>query len=68
MNALAIQRALLRQFGLRIEPEMSRYVERQLLEARTGLTMRAIPVIGGNARTGIPMRQWIESASLTNDA
>ena len=66
MDALAIQRAMLRDHNLRIEAEMSKYVAQQFADVQNGLTLGAIPVIGGNARTGMPLRKTIELTALTN--
>jgi hypothetical protein len=46
---------MLAQFGIRIEPEMGLYVLRQL-ETPGG---DAFPVMGGDARTGAPVRRVI---------
>jgi len=53
-----VQKRLLEHYGLRVEPEMGRYVLRQL--AQTGKALGALPVIGGNARTGVPVRALID--------
>jgi hypothetical protein len=51
---------MLAQFGIRIEPEMGLYVLRQL-EAPSGDTF---PVMGGDARTGAPVRRVIPIAAF----
>jgi hypothetical protein len=56
----AIQRALLSQYGLRIDPVMGEYVLANLRSAGSG----SLPVIGGDARTGVPMRTTIDLDAL----
>jgi hypothetical protein len=56
----AIQRALLSQYGLRIEPAMGEYVLSRLQSSGAG----SLPVIGGDARTGVPMRAMIDLGTL----
>ncbi len=51
---------MLAQFGIRIEPAMSRYVLRQL-EQRT---QSSFSVIGGDARTGVPIRRLVPVAAF----
>ena len=55
MNAHDIRQILLRDYGLRIGPHMSRYILSQLRPQRT----QPLFVIGGDARTGVPVRQAI---------
>ena len=55
---------MLKQYGLRIGPAMGRYVLEQLSRARTGPSVRLFPVIGGDARTGVPKRQVIPAQEL----
>lgn len=55
MDAGEVRRRMLAQFGIRIEPAMSRYVLRQF-EAGPG---ESIPIMGGDARTGVPVRRFI---------
>ena len=56
-----IQRRLLDAYGIRVEPEMARYVLRRLTDDPS----LKLNVIGGNARTGTPMRTLIDPARLT---
>jgi hypothetical protein len=51
LSAQEIQASLLGA-GIRIDAEMAAYVERQLAARRQG----KIAILGGNARTGVPMR------------
>jgi hypothetical protein len=45
---------------MRIQPEMGQYVARQLSKS----SLDSIPVIGGNARTGVAIRQLIAAKDL----
>jgi hypothetical protein len=56
----AIQRALLSQYGIRIDPAMSEYILSNLQSSESG----SLPVIGGDARTGVPMRTLINLGKL----
>jgi hypothetical protein len=60
VDAEEVRNLLLTKLGLRIEPEMSRYVAAQLAHADG-----AVAVIGGDARTGRPIRQFIVPAELS---
>jgi hypothetical protein len=55
---------MLKQYGLRIGPAMGRYVLEQLARARTGSSVTLFPVIGGDARTGVPRRTIIPAQEL----
>ena len=59
MEASEVTRAILERFGVRIEPEMTRYALRQLESSAA-----SFPVMGGDARTGVPMRLLIDPAKL----
>lgn len=61
MDAGEVRRRMLAQFGIRIEPEMGLYVLRQL-ESASGETF---PVMGGDARTGTPVRRVIPVNAFT---
>ena len=65
MDEREIRRRLIAQFGIRIEPHMSRYV---LGRIRSGAGN--IPVMGGDARTGVPLRTMVNltEASPARDA
>jgi hypothetical protein len=58
-----MQRRVLAKYGIRVEPEMSAYVLRRLAQA--GDALRELPVIGGEARTGAPMRTTIDPTALS---
>ena len=51
---------LLKRFGLRVQPEMGGFVLARLRESRD-LT---IPIMAGDARTGVPVRQLLASNEL----
>ena len=57
MDEREIRRRLLAQFGIRIEPHMSRYVL-----GRLGAGDSDVPVMGGDARTGVPLRTVVKLA------
>jgi hypothetical protein len=65
-----VQRLFLRQFKLRIEPEMARYVLRHMNQGTaapptTIATIAAtLPVMGADARTGVPLRQFVAPQDL----
>jgi hypothetical protein len=59
-----VQQRLLDLYGIRVEPEMGRYVMRMLTSGGAS----KLPVIGGNAKTGMPMRTLIDPAVLQNNA
>lgn len=63
MEVNEIQQRLLASYGIRVEPEMCRYVIRSLEQA--GRALRELPVIGGDARTGIPLRVMVDPTRLT---
>jgi len=60
-----LQRRLLQHYGLRVEDEMGHYVLRRLTQA--GQALAELPVIGGDARTGMPLRISVSSTSLRAD-
>ena len=71
VQALDLQRLFLRQHGIRIEPEMAHYVLRCL--SRGGTAPAApigapVPIMGADARTGLPLRQVIDLTSLGGDS
>src|SRR5689334_10808594 len=47
-----LQQKILGAYGIVVEPQMAKYVLRCLQQA--GGALRELPVIGGNARTGVP--------------
>ena len=64
MDAVDVRKRMLAQFGIRIEPAMSAYVLRQLAQ-RPGAGA-TFPVMGGDARTGVPVRRFIPVAAFTS--
>ena len=62
MDGEAIRQKMLESYGLRVEPHMSDYVARRLKQA--GVALRELPVIGGEARTGMPIRKMINLAQF----
>jgi hypothetical protein len=58
----AIRKRMLDAYGIRVEPHMSDYVARRLKQA--GDALRELPIIGGEARTGMPIRKIINLAQL----
>jgi hypothetical protein len=59
VDAEDIRRLLLSKLGLRIEPEMSRY-----LAARLENSGEAVAVMAGDARTGAPIRRLIAPVEI----
>ena len=57
-----VRKRMLEAYGIRVEPEMSEYVSRQLRQA--GNALRELPIIGGEARTGMPVRTTIDLQRL----
>ena len=66
MEAREIERRLLEHYGIRVDAEMTRYVARRLTPASRAL--RELPVIGGAARTGRPLRVMIDPAAMQQAA
>ncbi|MGB7159748.1 MAG: hypothetical protein WBD40_16905 [Tepidisphaeraceae bacterium] len=60
MDAAEVRRRMLAQFGIRIEPAMSAYVLRQL----GNRAVASFPVMGGDARTGVPVRRVIPRSAF----
>jgi hypothetical protein len=61
-----IERRMLSAYGVRVEPAMSEYIARRL--AAAGAALRELPVIGGDARTGLPTRVVVDPSRLTAPA
>jgi hypothetical protein len=59
-----IRQAFLRKYGLRIGPEMVRYVQEQLTGDESKTIPKIIPVMGADARTGVAIRQLLPQADL----
>ena len=51
-----VQQALLREYGIRVQPHMAGYVLNRLRAGAGGAIFGTLPVIGGDARTGVPLR------------
>lgn len=66
MDARDVRRRMLAQFGIRIEPHMTQYVLDQL--AGASAADASFPVMGGDARTGAPVRRFIPAAAFINSA
>ncbi len=62
MDGEELRKRMLDAYGIRVEPEMSEYVLRRLRQA--GNALRELPVIGGEARTGRPVRTMVDLARL----
>ncbi len=60
MDTAEVRTRLLAQYGIRIDPAMGRYVLRQLQEP-AGDTF---PIMGGDARTGVPVRRLIAASAF----
>ena len=56
----ALQRMLLDEHGLRVSDAMSQYIAKNVQSTGTD----EIPVIGGDAKTGVPRRMMIPSESI----
>jgi len=61
VTAAEVQRHFLHHLNLRIGPETAAYVLRRL-DANPSAS--AIPVIGGNARTGVPVRVLVDPSQI----
>ena len=60
MGIEEIQRMLLDECGLRVTPEMGEYILASLKVSGTG----DVAIIGGDAKTGVPIRTTIPAADL----
>ena len=58
----AIRKRMLESYGIRVDVHMIDYVARRLTQA--GDALRELPIIGGEARTGTPVRKIIDLAQL----
>jgi hypothetical protein len=66
MDAIEVQKRILDRYGIRVEPAMSDYVLRKLTQSTTPRKASSFPVMGGDARTGIPVRQLISPHELSD--
>ena len=62
MNDTDVQKLLLERVGLRVGPEVARYVLRRSESIRG-----EVPVMGSEARTGIAIRRPVALSILTAD-
>lgn len=67
MTPSQIDSLLLRELRIRVGPAMAAYVARRLADAHNGGT-GPIPVMGGDARTGVPVRRLIDPQTLMDRA
>lgn len=58
MSDAELQELFLHRLGLRVEPRMRQYAARQLGQAGP------FPVMGGDARTGVPRRTLVDPRLL----
>lgn len=59
-NIFRISRTLLERYGLRVQRPVAQYVLDQLKNRSAG----QIPVMAGDARSGVPVRRMIDTAEL----
>ncbi|MGE5608051.1 MAG: hypothetical protein ACM359_02250 [Bacillota bacterium] len=60
-----LQTLVRQRLGLRIEPAMAAYIARHAQQAPTnGAPAPSLPVIGADARTGIPRRMELPATTL----
>jgi hypothetical protein len=57
----AIREQLLIHLKLRVEAEMTRYIQRRLASGAT----EPLPIMGGDARTGAAIRKFVTAADFT---
>ena len=62
LRVAEVREMFLRRLGLRIGPEMAAYVLRRM-QAAAGPA--ELPVLGGDARTGVPLRRVVSLADLS---
>lgn len=65
MDGEELRQRMLERYEINLEPEMSGYVMRKLGQVGGATSPRHFPVIGGNARTGVPMRTLVDPDRLT---
>jgi hypothetical protein len=58
-----LESTVLSSSGLRIGPEMAKYIQRHV----AGNKDTILPVIGGDARTGVPRREMIQTQILARE-
>ena len=62
MEESQLQSALRQRLGLRVGPEMARYLLKKLSDGTLG--QGSISAMGGDAKTGIPINKTIPIATL----
>ena len=60
MTESDVRRLFLHRLGIRLGPEMGAYV---LERFRTG-GVAPVPIMGGDARTGVPVRRFIDLSQV----
>jgi hypothetical protein len=60
MDAEQVRKRMLDAYGVRVEPQMSEYVIRRMDQD----ALASMPIIGGDAKTGVPVRMSIDPAKL----
>jgi len=66
MDAIEIQKRILDRYRIRVEPAMSEYAVRKLAQTANPSRKTSFPVMGGDARTGIPVCQLISPNDLSD--
>ena len=66
MDAADVQKRILDVYGIRVEPRMGEYVLSKLDSPGRALRKGSIVVMGGHARTGVPVRQAIRADELNS--
>lgn len=65
MEASELKELFLRTHGLQLEPEMCAYVARRIRDS-SGQDSH-VPVMGGDARTGVAVRRVIPVSAIVSD-
>jgi hypothetical protein len=63
LTVAEVQKQFLHGLNLRIGPETAAYVLRRI---DAGQAAPAFPVMGGNARTGVPVRLLVDPSQITS--
>ncbi len=63
MDQSRIGPLLLQELKIRVGPAMAAYIARRLAEAKDDPS-QPIPVMGGDARTGVPVRRLVDPRVL----
>ena len=67
VDAGDVSKRILEQYQIRVDPSMSQYVLKRLEQASAALRNASIPIMGGQARTGVPVREFIDPSKLLAD-